>query len=263
MARIRNVKPELWTDEKFVALSAMARLLFIGLWNFADREGRMIYSPKRIKMQIFPADVVEVEHLADELVNLGMVTIYEASNARILQVTNFKKHQHVNPKELPSLLPSKAAVPTNASREAENIPAPVQNIPEHSGTIPAPAGIGSGSGSGKEVGGKERPPSPASPELPDPIHQFVSSRVCEELGIGHVWTRRAIADVAKINLSGGRDPTELADRMVKSFRACESKKGKRPDPETFFGKGKWLEWDTNVIAKPRKSIAELIAEQEA
>ena len=42
MARIRTVKPDIWTDEKFVELSPLARLLFIGLWNFADDEGREV-----------------------------------------------------------------------------------------------------------------------------------------------------------------------------------------------------------------------------
>ena len=30
MARIRTIKPDFWTDEKVVELSAFARLLFIG-----------------------------------------------------------------------------------------------------------------------------------------------------------------------------------------------------------------------------------------
>ena len=63
MARIRTIKPEFWTDEKIVELSAFARLLFIGLWNFADDAGRMEFSAKRLKMQIFPADDVDISAL--------------------------------------------------------------------------------------------------------------------------------------------------------------------------------------------------------
>ena len=32
MARIRSIHPGIWTDEAFVELSALARLLYIGLW---------------------------------------------------------------------------------------------------------------------------------------------------------------------------------------------------------------------------------------
>ena len=63
MARIRNIKPDFWTDEKLVELETWERLLFIGLWNFADDEGFMPYSPKRIKMQIFPGDSLEVSRI--------------------------------------------------------------------------------------------------------------------------------------------------------------------------------------------------------
>jgi len=37
--RIRSIKPEFWKSETVAALSPLARLLFIGLWNYADREG--------------------------------------------------------------------------------------------------------------------------------------------------------------------------------------------------------------------------------
>ncbi|MCS5946284.1 hypothetical protein LNP25_19480 [Klebsiella variicola subsp. variicola] len=53
MARIRTVKPEFWTDEKVVECSIPARLLFIGLFNFANDMGCLERSPKRLKMQIF------------------------------------------------------------------------------------------------------------------------------------------------------------------------------------------------------------------
>ena len=56
MARYRTVKPELYSDEKLCEVSRDCRLLFIGLFNFADDKGRMAYAPKLIKMEIFPGD---------------------------------------------------------------------------------------------------------------------------------------------------------------------------------------------------------------
>lgn len=96
MARIRTIKPDFWTDERVVELSPWARLLFIGLWNFADDDGRMVYSPKRIKMQIFPADSVECSELFDELRRDELVEVYEVDGKEFLQITNFSKHQKID-----------------------------------------------------------------------------------------------------------------------------------------------------------------------
>jgi hypothetical protein len=113
------VKPDFWTDEKVVELSSWARLLFIGLWNFADDEGRMVLSPKRIKMQIFPADNLDISELFGELRRNSMITIYSVENIEYLQVNNFQKHQKIdkrtaskhppcppNPAELPRIPPT-------------------------------------------------------------------------------------------------------------------------------------------------------------
>lgn len=121
MARIRTVKPEYWSDEKVMELSFPSRLLFIGLWNFADREGRMVYSPKRIRAQVFPGDALDVCPLLDELKERGLITVYAATNATILQVTNWHKHQLVSARELPSALPANAAVSTVYSLTAQDM----------------------------------------------------------------------------------------------------------------------------------------------
>lgn len=67
MAKIRGVKPEYWTDDAIVELSIPARLLFIGLWNFACDNGHLADKPKQLRMRIFPADEIDVDTLLDEL----------------------------------------------------------------------------------------------------------------------------------------------------------------------------------------------------
>lgn len=96
MARIRTVKPEFWTDEKVVECSIPARLLFIGLFNFANDMGCMERSPKRIKMQIFPADVIDCEPLLVELITHGLLTEYSVNGSNYLQIKGFSKHQKIN-----------------------------------------------------------------------------------------------------------------------------------------------------------------------
>lgn len=105
MARIRTIKPEFWTDEKVVELSAFARLLFIGIWNFCDDEGRMVYSPKRIKMQIFPADNVDCSELLGEIRGASLINVYTVDGIEYLQVSGFEKHQKID-KRSASKLPS-------------------------------------------------------------------------------------------------------------------------------------------------------------
>jgi hypothetical protein len=105
MARIRTIKPEFWTDEKVVELSAFARLLFIGLWNFCDDEGRVVYSPRRLKMQIFPSDSLDIELLFKELASSRLVEIYFVNDASYVQVCGFGKHQKIDKRSVSKIPP--------------------------------------------------------------------------------------------------------------------------------------------------------------
>lgn len=105
MARIRTIKPEFWTDERIVELSPMARLFFIGMWNFADDHGGIERGARQLKMRILPGDDVEAEPLVQELLRSGMVFEYEADGAQYLNIKNFLKHQRINrpsPQRIPS-----------------------------------------------------------------------------------------------------------------------------------------------------------------
>lgn len=96
MARIRTIKPDFWVDEKVVECTAFARLCFIGLWNFSDDDGRMEYRPKKIKMQIFPADDVDISGLIGELRGERLVELYSVDNKEYLRVCGFHKHQKID-----------------------------------------------------------------------------------------------------------------------------------------------------------------------
>lgn len=106
MARARNIKPGFFTNEELVELPFSTRLLFIGLWTLADREGRLEDKPKRIKMNIFPADTVDVDAALDELQASGFLTRYEADGGRYIQVLAFRKHQNPHRDEKASLIPA-------------------------------------------------------------------------------------------------------------------------------------------------------------
>ncbi|MFZ5230568.1 hypothetical protein ACOY6S_07775 [Enterobacter bugandensis] len=105
MARIRTIKPEFWTDEKVVECSFEARLMFIGMFNFADDKGNLVRSPKRIKMQIFPADMIDCEPLIKELSGAGLISEYSVSGVEYIHIDGFSKHQKIN-------RPSATTIPT-------------------------------------------------------------------------------------------------------------------------------------------------------
>lgn len=121
MARIRTIKPDFWTDEKVVELSAFARLLFIGLWNFADDDGRMAYSPKKIKMQIFPADTLDISELFGEIQCEGLIELYTVDSIKYLQINCFAKHQKID-KRTPSKLPDSRGVTPTSSELPVTVP---------------------------------------------------------------------------------------------------------------------------------------------
>lgn len=103
--RRREISPEFWTDERVIEVTDGAKLLFIGLWALADREGRLEDRPKTIALKVRPWDPAPVPGFLDELIKQGMVVRYEADGASILQIPRFSDHQHVHPKEMASKLP--------------------------------------------------------------------------------------------------------------------------------------------------------------
>lgn len=144
MARIRTIKPEFFTDEKLVEVSFAARLLFQGLWVFGDDEGRTPYSPRRIKMQIFPGDDVDIDKLLGELLRIGVVHRYAASDgAEYLEVKNFSKHQRIN-KPTPSRIPAPSSVTQQVGQDSCTTPVALSEnsvrtpgiLREHSVTTP-------------------------------------------------------------------------------------------------------------------------------
>ena len=106
MARARNIKPGFFKNEDLAELPAEIRLLFIGLWTLADREGRMEDRPRRIKAELFPFDSFDVDPMLNHLQTKSFIVRYEVSGERFLQVVNFVKHQDPHYKERASEIPA-------------------------------------------------------------------------------------------------------------------------------------------------------------
>jgi hypothetical protein len=106
MARARNIKPGFFINDDLVELPFSTRLLFIGLWTIADREGRLDDRPKKIKMAVFPADEVDVNEGLIQLENSELIERYVVDSKPFIQITNFLKHQNPHVKEQASVIPA-------------------------------------------------------------------------------------------------------------------------------------------------------------
>lgn len=100
MARIRTVKPEFWSSEQVMSCRPMARLLFIGIWNFCDDGGNHPLAPRTIKALIFPGDDIssdEVAQLLLELMDNDLLQTYVVDGKTYIHVRGWK-HQKIEKK---------------------------------------------------------------------------------------------------------------------------------------------------------------------
>jgi hypothetical protein len=107
MARARNIKPGFFKNEMLTELAAFDRLLFIGLWCLADREGRIEDRPRRIKMELFPCDDYQVEQGLAALEQAGFIERFTVAGWAVIQVLNFAKHQSPHGTEKDGALPDR------------------------------------------------------------------------------------------------------------------------------------------------------------
>jgi hypothetical protein len=106
--RARNIKPGFFSNEDLAEMLPEGRLLFIGLWCLADREGKLEDRPKRIKGELFRFDDIPVERLdslLEQLSSLGLIIRYEVTGSKYIKIPKFLKHQRPHHNEKPSTIP--------------------------------------------------------------------------------------------------------------------------------------------------------------
>ncbi|WP_124353290.1 hypothetical protein [Pseudomonas chlororaphis] len=133
MARSRNIKPGFFSNEHLAEVDFATRLLFIGMWTEADREGRLEDRPRRLKMALFPADNVDIEKMLADLEHLGFITRYTVGSFKAIQIVNWSKHQNPHVKEAKSIIPEMpVAEPCPVKTGASMVQAP-----DEPGSFPA------------------------------------------------------------------------------------------------------------------------------
>jgi hypothetical protein len=249
MSRARNIKPGFFTNEDLVELPFETRLLFIGLWTLADREGRLEDRPKRIKMAIFPADMVDVDASLHDLHASGFILRYTGKGIRCIQIVNFAKHQNPHHREAASSLPG-----PDAQDEPETSPGPAQGQPDASradSLIPDSL-IPDNSHS---VGEKPTPArkrareaaAPPSPELPpglltDTWKAFRDHRQRLRAPLTFRAEKLLLAKLTTL-CADGADPNALVDRSIEhGWKGLFPLNGSRADPAD--GIRQWLEHST-------------------
>jgi hypothetical protein len=121
VARIRTIKPDFFTSADVCALSPLARLLFIATWCEADREGRLVWRPETFRLRYFPADDLDIDEIAQELIDRGVVVAYGDGLAVI---PTFGRHQIVNGRESESRLPEPVGIDLPTRDDATWLKAP-------------------------------------------------------------------------------------------------------------------------------------------
>ena len=159
MARIRSCHPEQWSDDQFVTCSPLARLLALGIRNWADDNGIFEWNPIKLKMRVLPADSCDVAALLGELEATNQVHRFEADGRQYGLVRSFdrfqrpKKPSYVHP--VPKALPVGYALRDRAPKFGTG-GEPVEN---RTGKVAADVGVGVVVGVEKE----EKKPAVAVP----------------------------------------------------------------------------------------------------
>jgi hypothetical protein len=99
--RLRSIFPTLWQNEDFAALSWDARFMLMGLWSYADDEGRGLDKVALIAAALFPFDVqrdprktfARVSAAVDELAAAGRVIRYQVDGTSYIQIADWRSSQ--------------------------------------------------------------------------------------------------------------------------------------------------------------------------
>jgi hypothetical protein len=164
VARIRTIKPDFWTDEKVLGIKPLTRLLFIGMWNFADDYGRLEFSPSSLKAKIFPLDPIaadDIRAMLAELGSAGLLLVYSAKGKEYMEITGW--HNQKIDKRQTSKIPG----PFDDGSSVRGSPPTPADLPR---LTPTPAALMEGKGEEGKVdseaiaSGADAPPDPAVPE---------------------------------------------------------------------------------------------------
>lgn len=250
MARARNIKPGFFTNDLLAEAQPLARILFAGLWCFADREGRLHDRPKKIRAEILPYDQCDADELLKSLESLGFIVRYEVNGVRFIQVLNFDKHQNPHVKEQASEIPA----PCKPGVSPVQVQCKPGESPEVAGLIPS-----------------SLIPDPLIPQT-DSLNPHPVATVPEEFEVTWAaYPKRPGASKAdslkawRRRIKNGVDPQTILSGVMRYAEFCRVSIDDPQyikQPATFFGTGEHYlsDWTPQPRASPRQTIHDQRAE---
>ena len=165
MAKIRGIKPSLWTNDDFVEMSPLARLLWVGMWNFACDNGHLEDRPKQIKMRILPVDDVNCAELIRELAADPHPLIYRDDGW--ITIPKLTHHQRVDRRYFTTCEKPGCVKPDeHPKREARRAPDETTRAPSVPTSGPRVDGDGDGELMVMVSGGDKSPPAKRATQIP-------------------------------------------------------------------------------------------------
>ena len=209
MARARNIKPGFFESEQVGSVSISARLLFISLWQLADREGRLLDRPMQIKAFAFRYDAISADSVDGWIAELdaaGLIVRYQADGQKLIEIPNFVRHQRPHQREEQSVLPARFEQKPDLGRAEHNLGTaegpymggqPALNpecgiLNPECGILNPECGKRNEEGGGLNAGLTPAPPPPQTRQLaivasgpdPDELFQTAAKFACEHLPAG-------------------------------------------------------------------------------
>jgi len=104
--RARNIKPGFFQNPDLAELPDEARLLFIGLWVVADRDGKFNSDSRRLRALLFPYEARrDISRSLTKLHDKGFIRLYKINGDGFGIIPHFKDHQNPHPHEAKSKIP--------------------------------------------------------------------------------------------------------------------------------------------------------------
>lgn len=239
MARARNIKPGFFTNEDLVELDFATRLLFAGLWTVADREGRLQDRPKKIKIDVFPADNLDIDAMLQCLHGAGFIVRYEVNGVRYIQIRNWTKHQNPHHTERASEIPGqdgeftvKASTSTRQHQERDG-----GNLADSGFTDSLIPDSGFTDTASSDAGDGAARPKGYTAEFEAAWTLYPSRAGASKADAFKAWKARLKERVS---------PSQLTDGVARYAAYCQAMQTEPQfikQPATFFGPGKHYEND--------------------
>lgn len=130
--RIRQVRPEFFTDRVMGSLTTDVRLTYIGLWCVADDAGWMTWDVDQIAAQLYPYESIHsrtrrVEKAREALTSAGRLVVHECGCAVVLHLA---EHQKIGGNKSFTAVEKHESIHVRTSPSAPNVPTRPSNTPD-------------------------------------------------------------------------------------------------------------------------------------